>query len=132
MRTSRRPREAQTWFGGLWNDGEADWNQVENALNWSERFREVLAHITGDDLEQRQKIKTHWIKLATEWADQVSPSSPLGQALRRLVELDPQWESQRNELKTLLQLDEEKAWGSDDDPEHLEREQTTLAGWRST
>ncbi|NPU99482.1 MAG: DUF3320 domain-containing protein [Candidatus Omnitrophica bacterium] len=122
--------EARSWIGSLWNEGEADWNQVENALNWSERFRAVLSNIPGDDLEERQRIKERWIKLATEWADQLCPSSPLGQALRRLVELENHWEIQRNELAGLLKLDEEKAWGSDDDPEHLERAQATLAEWR--
>ncbi|MFB3788680.1 MAG: DUF3320 domain-containing protein [bacterium] len=122
--------EARSWIGGLWNEGEADWNQVENALNWSERFRAVLSNIPGDDLDERQRIKERWIKLATEWADQLSPSSPLGQALRRLVELEKHWEIQRNELAGLLKLDEEKAWGLDDDPEHLERAFAALAGWR--
>ena len=113
-------------FGQSWKGLESHWEELELIVKWSDSFRIILDRAPGSNLDEKMKAREKWIRLATEGrALFVSGAAGAQQALS-FREAIQEAESQRVHLGSLLQLDAQKAWGVETDPQMLERGETTL------
>lgn len=113
-------------FGQSWKGLKSQWEDLEMIVEWSEKFRIILDRAPGRDLDEKLKVRERWIQLTTEGrALFVSGAAGAQQALAFRDALKDA-ENQRVHLGSLLQLDAQEAWGSETDPQMMERAETTL------
>ncbi|NLN88402.1 MAG: DUF4011 domain-containing protein, partial [Syntrophomonadaceae bacterium] len=77
---------ARDLLGRLWQDGEADWNAVADACQWTEKIRKLTAQFSGTDLTKMEFLRDHWAKLVAEHRDQLSSEGVLAKQFQNFIE----------------------------------------------
>jgi len=123
---------AMATLGMLWQDGEADWEQIQRLVDWTEEFRSLWPRIPSTSMDSVVETQRRWMALATSLRSQIVPDSGLGQRLNSIRE---QWKTLReiqDQLRQILVLDTTIAWGKPSTPNYLDTVATTLATWISS
>ena len=76
---------ARSLLGKLWQDGNANWDAVASACQWTEEIRKVAAKFSGTDLSRMEALRTQWASIITEHSEQLKPGAPLGEQFRALI-----------------------------------------------
>ncbi len=122
-------KTANNHLGAVWNQGEADWNAVDHAMNWLDRFHQTLSKLPTHDDEAFLRFKRRWISLATEFRAKTKPGASLGSILSTLIDHYQLIRDRQRTLNDLLSLHEQKAWGGEEEDGWLITTQNTIDGW---
>lgn len=120
---------ASAAFGHAWRSGEADWDQLDQQLDWAERYREQLAQPTSDAMGDADTRKEHAVVLACAERDRFLGDGPGALATTQLRSADAALSDKLGVLNTLMAADTDLAWGSDDEPARLHTVRATLEAW---
>ena len=77
--------QARGLLGKLWQDGNANWDTVANACQWTEEIRKLAAKLSGTDLSRMEELRKQWASIITGHSDQLKPGAPLGEQLRAFI-----------------------------------------------
>jgi very-short-patch-repair endonuclease len=77
---------ARDLLGRLWQEGDADWNAVADACQWTEEIRKLAAQFSGTDLAKMESLRNHWARIVNEYRDQLSPDGVLGKQFYAFIE----------------------------------------------
>ena len=72
---------ARSLLGKLWQDGNANWDAVASACQWTEEIRKLAATFVGTDLARMEVLRKQWASIITEHSDQLKPGAPLGEVI---------------------------------------------------
>jgi very-short-patch-repair endonuclease len=101
---------ARELLGLLWRDGEANWEDVATARDWTAALRSLAAAAAGTDVARAAALRQHWANLVGEGRDQLRPEEPIGVALSRYMELRAAFAAPGSAVTSLLSLDAASAW----------------------
>ena len=121
--------EARVVLGRFWNDGEARWDDLAGLRDWASRFRMMAVQAAGDDLEIAGEYRKRWAHLATEGRDLLKPDAAIGRELVEYGKAYADYLQAMGILNERLELDQEKAWGSNAEKNFLEKARQTLQTW---
>ena len=102
--------EVSALFGSKWKYGEADWDELERIVTWTENFRHVLTLIPDANLETELEIREAWIQLATDKRDLVAGDGPLGRLFSVFQSAYTEFFTALNGIEELLELNSDTAW----------------------
>lgn len=122
---------ARTLLGLLWNDGEANWDEIAGACDWAGSVRGLAAQLGAGDALRTQEMRRHWATLLSEQAELLRSDGLHAQKLQRLVYTITAVEAECRLLVSLLSLDEPVAWGHQTEPRCVERLTDILSGWQN-
>lgn len=97
---------ARDMFGRLWHDGNANWDVVASASQWTGEVRKLAAVIAGTDLARVEMLREHWARLMTECREQLGPDGTVGQQLQAFTDAGNAVVSAWQTLSQLLVLDQ--------------------------
>ncbi len=100
---SDRAREI---LGRLWHEGNADWDMVADACQWTDEVRKLAAIIAGTDLARMEALRGHWARMMTEYHNQLGLENAIGQQLRAFTVGGNAVLSTWHKLSQLLVLDQ--------------------------
>lgn len=120
--------EARALLGPLWNDGEADWNTVEEAVEWAGHVIRMADLFGGADPIARNRLKAHWAQLFAHEADKFADGGAHAALLDDFLSAVGAMHEELANLSRALNLDSE-VWGEKRHPGFLSRMQDTLSQW---
>lgn len=97
-------------LGNLWRNGEADWDEIENAVAHADFLRKVALNMAGVDIDLAVRLRQSWAKLVDDGREQLADSGPIGQRLQAYKETYLRFTSVVSALTTLLALDADMSW----------------------
>lgn len=77
---------ARDLLGRLWQEGEADWNAVADACQWTEDIRKLAAQFSGTDLEKMEALRKHWARVIAEHRDQLGSDGVLSKQFYTFID----------------------------------------------
>jgi len=113
-------------FGPFWHGLASKWDELQQVVDWTDRFRMILDRAPGEDLDTKLKTREKWMRLATEGRVLFVSGSPAAQQARAFRNALQKAEEQRAYLGNLLRLDVQTAWGSETDARLFETIESTL------
>ncbi|GFO82903.1 MAG: DNA helicase [Methyloceanibacter sp.] len=102
---------ARPLLGQYWRDGEADWNAIENVLDWSGEFRKYAQMAAGGNLDKAAALRRHWTRLVTEGHESLQPNGVLGSSFACYLDSLAEFAKTKARLESLLSGGE-ALWGS--------------------
>ncbi|MFA6012373.1 MAG: DUF3320 domain-containing protein [Desulfobacteraceae bacterium] len=120
-RLDTRGGNPDRYFGASFQGVESRWDDLQTIVDWTDMFRNLLDRTPGEDLDEKLKIRERWARLATEGQALFAQGAPAGEQARAFREALDLTENSRANLGGILSLDQEKAWGQDDEPQMVER-----------
>lgn len=121
--------EARTLLGSLWNNGEADWDAVEGAVEWASRVVRMAERLGGADPYERNRLKARWAQLFAHQAEEFAEGGAHAALLNDFLHAVEAMQTEVADLTRKLDLDP-AVWGEKDEPDYLSRLQDTLSRWR--
>lgn len=121
--------EARELLGRYWNDGEADWVQIEGILEWLQEFHSLAAEAAGDDFQRAEDLRAHWAKLVSEASESLKSEGEIGRDFRAFHDAFAAYQQAVKDTEGILVLDCDRAWGPAEDAGVLSRMRETLRGW---
>ncbi len=121
--------EARALLGRYWNDGEAEWERLEELCSWTERFRCLVNKAAGTNFEYASLLRERLARLITEGRDFIKPEGVIGADLLAYREAFQAFNEERNGLNERLDIDIGRAWGKEDSPDALVRAKKTVKLW---
>jgi len=121
--------EARELLGRYWNDGEADWVQIESILEWLQNFHSLAAEAAGDDFQRAEDLRASWARLASEGNESLKPEGAIGRNLHAFRDAFAAYQKAVKNTEEILDLDRDCAWGPAGDAGGLSRMRETLRGW---
>jgi very-short-patch-repair endonuclease len=121
--------EACALLGRHWKSGDADWERVDEVLNWARRIREIAADVSGSDIDRILGFRETWARLANEGQDLVREDGPLGQTFSEYRDAYRNYDDARSAIEALLKLDPELAWGATAEADVLSETSSALEAW---
>ncbi|MDO8673478.1 MAG: DUF3320 domain-containing protein, partial [Dehalococcoidia bacterium] len=100
---SDRAREV---FGGLWLDGNANWDELTSASRWTNNVRKQATAIAGKDTARLGALRDHWAQIMTEYREQLGPDGAFGQQLGAFCEAGNAVMAAWQSLSQLLLIDQ--------------------------
>lgn len=70
----------------IWNEGNADWDVVADACQWTEEIRKLAVQFSKTDLLKAESLHNHWARLITEYREQLRPEEALGKQFQTFIE----------------------------------------------
>ncbi|HPF38105.1 MAG TPA: DUF3320 domain-containing protein [Phycisphaerae bacterium] len=102
-------------LGSHWNGGEADWESIDQAVNWSTGFRELAMKAAGSKQENADSFRKHWAKVLIEHHDSLQVGGQLRDMIDRFSTGFASLRAARAELQARLGVtDDAKFWRADD------------------
>ncbi len=126
---SKSGDRARRLLGGLWADGEADWDAVQAGWNWASAVRQLAAKLAGSDLKLRQALRERWATVFAEASDGFGDGGVYSEQLRAFRNLASDLESVTNRLTALLNLNPVSRWVAGENDDYLSMLETTLDQW---
>lgn len=114
------------FLGPSWQGLESHWEDLQRIMEWSDRFRTLINRIPGANMDDKLKLRSTWIRLATEGRAMVVAGAPAAQQASSFRNSLKGIESQRVHIGNILLLDANLAWGSDTETRMLKHAETTL------
>jgi len=121
--------EARELLGRYWNDGEADWKQIEDILGWLQKFHSLAAEAAGVDSQRAEYLRAHWAKLVFEGSEALKPGGEIGRDLCEFCDAFAAYQKAVKDIEERLDLDRDCAWGPTGSAGALSRIRETLRGW---
>lgn len=121
--------EARELLGRYWNDGEADWVQIEGILEWLQKFHSLAAEAAGDDFQRAEDLRAHWAKLVSGGNESLKLEGAIGRVLRAFHDAFEDYQKAVKNTEEILDLDRDCAWGPAGDAGVLSRMRETFRGW---
>jgi very-short-patch-repair endonuclease len=121
---------ARTLLGRFWQNGEAEWAQLEEIRGWARRFRSSALGAAGGDFQKAAELRESWTRLATEGRELLHPAGAIGRPLTELRSRQQSFREALLAIETLLELDAALAWGSSETPDFLGRALETVRTWK--
>jgi very-short-patch-repair endonuclease len=122
---------ARTLLGRLWQDGQADWDAVAGACQWTEELRKLATLVAGTDLPRAAALREHWAAMLTEYRGQLGPDDPVGQQIRAFTEAGTAVVNAWAVLRQLLQVAQTALVDDALAPGWFSRMQTRVARWQA-
>ncbi len=120
---------ARELLGGLWQNGEADWDLLCRMVEWTASVRGIAVAVAGSDLERAAAFRQKWAELARDGQEQLRPGGAIGRTFGAYVERLSEWTRWKQTCVSLLKLDERSAWGDPSAPDALGTLMSSLAAW---
>ncbi len=127
-RASGRAREV---FGGLWRDGEAEWERLEKLRAAAAGLRRLATLVAGRDGEKDEGLRQQWAAVLCGLSDEQDGDDEVRRTLEDYVQAAEAFAQCRKTLSQLLALEDEEAWGKDTEPGCLSRAEQRLQRWTS-
>ncbi len=118
-------------FGPAWRSGEAEWDTLEQQLDWAERYRTHLARPVSDGLGPADTRRERAIALACAEREPFLAEGPGARATEQLRSADRVLAEKLDALNALMAADDTMAWGAADEPGRAGTVRTTLDAWSS-
>lgn len=100
--SSDRAREL---LGRLWQDGNADWDSVATACQWTEEIRKLSSQISGTDFNLAHSLRDHWAQLISDYRDQFKQGEKLGEQVRAFIKAGEEVNNTWGLIDDLLMID---------------------------
>lgn len=100
--SSDRAREL---LGRLWQDGNADWDSVATACQWTEEIRKLSNQISGTDINLARNLRDHWAQLVSDYRDQFKQGEKLGEQVRAFIKAGEEVKNTWGLIEDLLLID---------------------------
>ncbi|MEX2213649.1 MAG: DUF3320 domain-containing protein [Phycisphaeraceae bacterium] len=117
--------QASRAFGSSWNSGEPEWSALEAMIDWADRFRALRMKAGARDFDPAS-LRARVIALCVAERDYCAPEAPVGKSLAGLKSAMADLVQSRKSITTLLKLNEERAWGTEQAHEFLPRLRQTV------
>ncbi|MHC5040220.1 MAG: DUF4011 domain-containing protein, partial [Planctomycetota bacterium] len=121
--------EARHLLGRHWKEGEADWDALEVLSDWAGKVRSLASGVAGQDFEKGATLKRAWVRLAVEGHELLRNEGSIGKKLDAFRKVLKGFETARQTIDYLLDLEAETAWGPNEAMDAFGRAKTSLSDW---
>jgi len=121
---------ARKVLGRHWKDGEPTWSDVEAISAWAGELRSLAVKVARDDIERAATLRGMWAQLASEAAESLLPSGPLGMQFTDFQKKAEAFLLARESLSKLLEPTG-AVWVSEESPDAAGLCRRRVAVWQA-
>lgn len=119
-------------LGSRWNQGEADWGEIDAMRQWCDQFRTFALATCNGNSERASDIRAHWAKVLIEKHEALQPDGSIGRLVAAFVDAAARLGTTKVSLETRLGGAIGTApWGVEAKRLRLEDISTSLAKWKA-
>jgi very-short-patch-repair endonuclease len=101
-------------LGRIWQDGNPDWDAVANAGKWAAEIRHRASEIAGTELSRAGIMREKWAATISDYRNEIISDSTISKQLRAFTDAGNAFNTAKESLILLLNLDISALTESDD------------------
>jgi very-short-patch-repair endonuclease len=105
--------QATTLLGLHWKNGEADWEFIEQLVEWCGSLRKVVAMASNSDTQQAVLLRAHLATFLRENRDRCMPDGDIGALFQAMRDANTNFAGAYSNLKTLFTIELSYLWGQE-------------------
>ncbi|MHB2018043.1 MAG: DUF3320 domain-containing protein [Candidatus Xenobia bacterium] len=115
----------------VWDQAATPWDQVGTLVDWVETFRKQLFQLLDRHPQHGADRWPHLATLASNASERLAADQPAGIKVRVFLDNFTRFQELRDSLASELKLEPVVAWGTLEEPAHLDKVLQCLGIWQS-
>lgn len=104
---------AQALFGSRWRDGEPDWDELKNLVDWVSRCRKFAIAVSGGDPSKTNARLRQFARLAINHHSSLQPGGEIGRTALQYLDAFSDFEARRTAIEVVSGGGDRKLWGEE-------------------